>query len=236
MDTVSLASASVTGAGKKKKPRKSKAKDNDDRARSATAANEGAKGRRASRDKTAEESEEDVGGEETRLLRAKDDKKEDNKKRAMLTQHFDSDQFQRFEAWRSSKLSDATVRRLVNQTLSQSVPPAVILAIKAAAKMFAGDMIEGARKVQTEWLESMPKSHIDPQTLMPTSSLENPVWPGDDKRRAPLLPDHLREAFRRHMLEADGGLVGQLGLWQQQQQGGVPERGGVKMGGKKLFK
>jgi transcription initiation factor TFIID subunit 11 len=50
------------------------------------------------------------------------------------------------------------------------------------------------------------------------------------------LPDHLREAFRRHMLEADGGLVGQLGLWQQQQQGGVPERGGVKMGGKKLFK
>jgi transcription initiation factor TFIID subunit 11 len=113
MDTVSLASASLTGGAKKKKPRKSKGKDNDDgRARSATA-NEGTKGkRRASREKSAEESEEEAGGEETRLLRAKDDKKEDNRKRAMLTQHFDPDQFQRFEAWRSSKLSDATVRRV----------------------------------------------------------------------------------------------------------------------------
>jgi transcription initiation factor TFIID subunit 11 len=113
MDAVSLASASITGGPKKKKAgRKSKGKENDERARSATA-NEGAKGkRRASRDKSAEESDEDVGGEETRLLRAKDDKKEDNRKRAMLTQHFDNDQFQRFEAWRSSKLSDATVRRV----------------------------------------------------------------------------------------------------------------------------
>jgi transcription initiation factor TFIID subunit 11 len=102
--------------------------------------------------------------------------------------------------------------------------------------MFAGDMIEGARKVQTEWLEAMPPSYVDPQTNQPVSTSDGkPVWPGDEKRRGALLPDHLREAFRRHMLEADGGLVGQLGLWQAQQHSGV-ERFGTKVGGKKLFK
>lgn len=115
------------------------------------------------------------------------------------------------------------------------MPPGVILAIKAAAKMFAGDMIEGARKVQTEWLECLPESHIDPQTGKVIAPVETPVLPGDEKRRAPLLPDHLREAFRRHILEADGGLVGQLGLWQAQQSSGV-ERFGIKAQGKRLFK
>jgi transcription initiation factor TFIID subunit 11 len=112
----------------------------------------------------------------------------------------------------------------------------VILAIKAAAKMFAGDMIEGARKVQTEWLEALEPSHKDPQTNQDVSEPDGgPVWPGKEKRRGALKPEHLREAFRRHMLENVGGLVGELGLWQAQQSSGV-ERFGVKVGGKRLFK
>ncbi len=57
---------------------------------------------------------------------------------------------------------------------------------------------------------------------------------GKEKRRGPLLPEHLREAFRRHML-SDPGLVGQLGLWQQQNGSGV-ERFGLRVRGKRLFK
>jgi transcription initiation factor TFIID subunit 11 len=116
----------------------------------------------------------------------------------------------------------------VNQTLSQSVPPNVILAIKSAAKMYAGEIIEGARRVQTEWVEAGEEQ------------ISNPPPPGvvprvPEDRRAPLMPDHLREAHRRYVLEGDGGLVGQLGLWQQQQHSGV-ERFAVKAGGKRLFK
>lgn len=112
MDTVSLASTSVTGP-KKKKPRKGKGKENADRARSATA-NEGekaAKGKRKA-SRSPEDSDEDVVEKGTGLLMAENNKNEENAKRAMLTQHFSEDQFARFTAWRSSKLSDNTVRRV----------------------------------------------------------------------------------------------------------------------------
>ncbi|PBP20167.1 histone-fold-containing protein [Diplocarpon rosae] len=158
----------------------------------------------------------------------------EDKRRHILTNAFSGQQFSRYEAWRSSKLSDATVRRIVNQTLSQSVPPNVILAVKAAAKIFAGEIIEGARKVQSQWI----KSTEDYQIKVPPDdykiTLPLPL-PANEKRRGPLLPDHLREAYRRHMLEADGGLVGQLGLWQLQQHSGI-ERFGVKVGGKRLLR
>lgn len=95
-------------------------------------------------------------------------------------------------------------------------------------------IIEGARKVQTEWLEAAEANGIDPQTGKPINP-NDPVMPGDEKRRGPLMPDHLREAYRRHVLEAGGGLAGQLGLWQQQQSGG-DQRFGVKNRGKVLFK
>lgn len=92
-------------------------------------------------------------------------------------------------------------------------------------------MIEGARKVQTEWLEISGES----QTGLPSPPAEDNVPIEKEKRRGPLLPDHLREAFRRHMLEGDGGLVGELGLWQHQNHSGV-ERFAVKVQGKRLFK
>lgn len=56
-----------------------------------------------------------------------------------------------------------------------------------------------------------------------------------DSRRGPLLPDHLREALRRYKISRDGGLTGQLGLFQLQQQGGT-ERYGVRVQGRRLLK
>jgi transcription initiation factor TFIID subunit 11 len=103
------------------------------------------------------------------------------------------------------------------------------LAVKSATKVFAGDLIEEARKVQSQWIEATQ----DSQTGLPSPPGEgfNP----EEKRRGPLLPDHLREAFRRHMTEGAGGLVGELGLWQQQQSSGV-ERFGTKLRGKRLMR
>ncbi len=92
-------------------------------------------------------------------------------------------------------------------------------------------MIESARKVQTEWLEASGESQT---TGIPSPPAENGTPKVLEQKRGPLLPDHLREAFRRHMVSNEG-LVGELGLWQLQQNSGV-ERFGTKLGGKKLMK
>jgi transcription initiation factor TFIID subunit 11 len=117
----------------------------------------------------------------------------------------------------------------VNQTLSQSVPMPVILAVKSAAKVFAGELIEEARKVQTQWLEASGEDEVAVKTGEGEEAKEK------ETRRGPLLPDHLREAFRRFKTESSGGSVGQLGLWQLQQHSGV-ERFGVRVQGKRLMK
>jgi transcription initiation factor TFIID subunit 11 len=120
------------------------------------------------------------------------------------------------------------LQQIVNQTLSQSAPQSVILAVRSVAKIFIGEMIEGARRVQTQWQEVDEES----KTLLPTP----PTELGEEKvLRGPLLPDHLREAYRRHKLSGDDSLVGQLGLWQLQASSGV-ERFGNRCGGKRLFK
>jgi transcription initiation factor TFIID subunit 11 len=111
------------------------------------------------------------------------------------------------------------------------VPLPVVVAVQAAAKLFAGDMIEGARRVQSQWLEATGES----QTGLPSPPAEGDGPAQRETRRGPLHPDHLREALRRHMLENSGGLVGELGLWQAQNHSGV-ERFGTKVGGKRLLK
>jgi transcription initiation factor TFIID subunit 11 len=199
-----------------------------------------------------DEEEEEGGGANMAVQMAAgtlEEKKKEMEHRALLTSNLDPEQFARFEAWRSSRLSEAVVRRvcsdysrwvsaftdtsqIVNQTLSQSAPASVILAVKSVAKIFAGEMIEGARKVQTQWLES---SGEDQTTGLPSPPAEGDNPKEKETRRGPLLPDHMREALRRHRLTRDGGLPGQLDLWKQQQSSGV-ERFGLKAVGKRLMK
>jgi len=120
----------------------------------------------------------------------------------------------------------ANLSQIINQTLSQSAPANVILAIKSVAKVFLGEMIEGARKVQSQWDENDEE----------IKELHQKVnHPATTALRAPLQPDHLREALRRHKASGEGGATGQLGLWQLQQHSGV-ERFASRAGGKRLFK
>lgn len=133
-------------------------------------------------------------------------------------------------------------QQIVNQTLSQSVPAAVIFAIRSVTKEFAGELIEGARKVQDQWLEATGESQVPPDYIQPTAPAPpvtedaQPVALTEkEKRRGPLTPDHLRESLRRYKAANSGGLAGQLNLWQLQQSSGV-ERFASKVQGKRLFK
>jgi transcription initiation factor TFIID subunit 11 len=93
----------------------------------------------------------------------------DNKQKAMFRQYMDMvdrqplsapgrdglttrDMRERYDAYNRSKLKTADVRRLVNQTLSQSVPANVVTVVSAYTKTFAGLLIEEARTVQAEWM------------------------------------------------------------------------------------
>lgn len=108
--------------------------------------------------------------------------------------------------------------------------------------MFAGEMIEGARKVQTQW-EAQPgcpdiahKEFWNGDTKQPiTDTTLVPKLKEVETRRGPLSGDLLAESFRRYKSENDSGLIGQLGLWQLQAHSGV-ERFGSKIGGKRLMK
>lgn len=63
----------------------------------------------------------------------------------------------RYDSFNTVKLKPADVRKLVNQTLSQSVPANVVTVVGSYTKMFAGMLIEAARGVQGELVASREK-------------------------------------------------------------------------------
>jgi len=234
-----MVSGSQTGPVKKKRGRKSKGIVNDTtslaggKALTAVSGASGRGGRGTSRG-AVEEEEEDDADEDTAVTvaaRTQEEKEKENRYRAMLFERFDKMQQRRYELWRSARFSESVIRRLVNQTLSQSAPASVILAIRFVTKVFAGEIIEKARKVQSQWLEATQES----QTGLQSPPLSETEERHKETRRGPLTPDHLREALRRLKLERGGGAVGLLALWKLQQHSGV-ERFGLKVQGKRLLK
>ncbi len=67
-----------------------------------------------------------------------------------LIDHFNPDQLRRYEYMRRNKFKKENVRRIVNQTLSQSVPPSVVIGIGGYTKLLVGLLIERARDVQQQ--------------------------------------------------------------------------------------
>ncbi|KAK3291765.1 hTAFII28-like protein conserved region-domain-containing protein [Chaetomium fimeti] len=186
-------------------------------------------------------------------VRTKEQKEEEHRMRGMLISALSEDQFYRFENWRAANLSKASVRRLVNATISQSVAENVVIGMRAVAKVFIGDIIESARRVQGEWIERLDEKQTDlptpPATVAPTPNPEGEVdtEPREardpretrnhevEDRRGPLRPEHLREAVRRYRRGFEGGGVGMQRVYHQQQQGGV-ERFPTRTGGRRIFR
>ena len=79
-------------------------------------------------------------------------KKQEQKHLNMLLSAFSEEQLDRYSTWRRVKLKKEIVRRITNQTLSQSVPAGIVTAINGFTKVFIGEIVEAAREVQAEWL------------------------------------------------------------------------------------
>ncbi|KDQ07094.1 hypothetical protein BOTBODRAFT_120509 [Botryobasidium botryosum FD-172 SS1] len=87
--------------------------------------------------------------------------------------NFSDDQHKRYEWYRRAALNKGNIRKVINQTLNHSVSPNVAQVIAGVAKVFVGEIVEKARKVQAKAGES-----------------------------GPLAPEHLREAYRLYQEEA----------------------------------
>jgi transcription initiation factor TFIID subunit 11 len=108
----------------------------------------------------------------------------------MLMEFMTPLQVERYATYRRIRLKRETVRKLVNQTLSQSVPQPVIIAVTSYAKSFLGDLIDRALTVRDEWTLAsthLPNGAIPPPVL--TQSLQRPSAHIKDERNRPTNQD-----------------------------------------------
>ncbi|KAI9828384.1 MAG: hypothetical protein M1832_002812 [Thelocarpon impressellum] len=165
----------------------------------------------------AEDEDEDEGDAEAALMMEDEGKANDDQERQkleILVGAFNTEQADRYSYFRRAKLHPPTVRKITNQTLSQSVPEVVVKTVNGFTKVFIGEMIERAREVQTQWMAA-----------------ESATGEADEHARGPLLPDHLREALRRYKKDKEGGGAGLRGL-SLAAMNGFP----TATGGKRLFR
>jgi len=95
-------------------------------------------------------------------------KKQEKEHERILMQAMDGNQQERYATYRRIRLRPQLVRRLVNQTLSQSVPQPVIIAVTSYSKAFIGELIDRALTVRDEWAASRthrPNPDMHPQVL-----------------------------------------------------------------------
>lgn len=153
----------------------------------------------------AEEEEEDdealdeiVGGGQ---LSAETKRAEEEKLNTFL-RHLTTGQTDRYSAYRSGKLAKAVVRRIINQTVSQSVNEHCVSAVMFAGKAFAIEIIERARDVQVEFAKAqdvsikLTKQEYEQKTLAKEKEL------GEREREAKEKdpPATLSEQERRGLL------------------------------------
>ncbi|KAK9241074.1 hTAFII28-like protein conserved region-domain-containing protein [Lipomyces kononenkoae] len=98
-----------------------------------------------------------------------------------LISSFTDDQMDRYETFRRANISRGGVKKLANAVLNQSITNNVAVAISGFSKVFMGEVIERALDVQRR---------MDPPD--PLNPYDTPM---------PLLPEHIREAWRLYKQE-----------------------------------
>lgn len=77
----------------------------------------------------------------------------EKEKIAQLQEALTPEQMQRYVVYNRTKLKHATLKRIVNQTVSQSVTANPLQAVQWVGKVFVGEIVELARVVRAEWAE-----------------------------------------------------------------------------------
>lgn len=121
----------------------------------------------------------------------------------VLIDAFTDEQSSRYDMFKRTKLNKPTLRKIVNQTLSQSVPPAVITTVSGFTKVFIGEMIEKARTVASEWAEAADSAAV--QEMEKAQKEEEDEREEQQKaNKAREEAERLEEAARRAALTPNG--------------------------------
>jgi hypothetical protein len=154
-----------------------------------------------------------------------------------LMSTFTDEQEHRYRMYKRSTLNKTQLKRIVNQTVSQSVTALPLIAIGAYSKFFVGEIVTRALDVQKEWAAAFERERERgrgrgrqekqkdgevpskagggskaPETK--TGDARGSDAQADKSKFVPnphkggLLPDHLREALRRYKGDGEGGGVG----------------------------
>lgn len=200
----SLATTSViNGAGGGGKKKRKKGGDVGDGASVAGSSLRGGKGRGGEGEggeaegeyEEGEDDDEDDMGEEMDTaieggMSVEARRKQEKDHERMLMDYMTPAQIDRYATYRRIRLKRETVRKLVNQTLSQSVPQPVIIAVTSYAKSFIGELIDRALTVRDEWSAvrtHLPNPDLPPPILM--QSLQRPSAHIKDERNRPTNTD-----------------------------------------------
>ncbi|KAK5088182.1 hypothetical protein LTS08_004759 [Lithohypha guttulata] len=101
-------------------------------------------------DEADEEDEEELGEHGHEDGAREGEHEQEEKKLSTFLGQLTAAQGERYANLRSSKFKDSALKRIVNQTVSQSVAQTAISAVQFATKAFAIEIIERAREVQDE--------------------------------------------------------------------------------------
>lgn len=139
---------------------------------------------------------------------------EEEKKRLIIA-NFTDDQMERFESYRRMTVNKPGVKKVCNGVLGHSIPQNIAVVLAGLSKLFLGEIITRAFEIQERENKAQLILDIDnkkKQKLDILKSLENGKeievddrklqYQGDTQK--PLLPEHIREAWRLYKLENSG--------------------------------
>ncbi|KAF2752764.1 hypothetical protein EJ05DRAFT_266319 [Pseudovirgaria hyperparasitica] len=253
------AEGSITGRGRKRKRGGATAIADDVRSATGTSTRDNRGGSPAEGEEA--EDEDEAGGEDVEVNLEGDGKQDQATQQQerehlnMLMQALSDDQRARYTVFRAMKLRKDILRKITNQTVSQSVPASIVMAITGYTKTFIIDLLDAAMQVQQEWAEAADPKERYPedayQKLNPpppqqyNSAPTNLMYPKPVKQQVPqktigelcgkevgpLLPEHLREALRRYKKSQESKGTGFIGLSLEGR-----ETTAARTGGKRLFR
>lgn len=94
--------------------------------------------------------------------RALKDEEDEKEKMQILWSQFTEEQLNRYEMFRRSTFPKASIKRLMQSISGSSVSQNVVIAMSGIAKVFVGELVEEAIKIQARYGESGP---IEPKHI-----------------------------------------------------------------------
>lgn len=94
--------------------------------------------------------------------RALKDEEDEKEKMQILWSQFSEEQLNRYEMFRRSTFPKASIKRLMQTICGSSVSQNVVIAMSGIAKVYVGELVEEAIKIQARYGESGP---IEPKHI-----------------------------------------------------------------------